>query len=427
MSFPVFRDALRGIPPELPDGADFPGGGRFRPDDGSLLLPVLTLDRAAYEGNRDALLAYAREHDARLAPHVKTAMIPELALDFVACGGWGATVADVRQAAVMAGAGVPRLLIANEIGGVHGARHLASLCRKYPATEIFVFVDSVATVEALASVWRDAVMARPLPVLAELGLGRAGARDLETVRAVIAAIRGAEQAGALRAAGVASYEGSAVVPDRDETLRRIDGLMALQAEALGLMRAAVADDRRLLVTAGGSLYLDRVTAGLRPAIARDGRADLILRPGAILYGDHGLYQRGIAAMDARGGFAVGGRPGSLAFRPALRVWAQVLSKPEPKLAICGMGMRDVSFDAGFPVPLAVFRDGDRTVEDAPPMTVLKLNDQHAYLATADVDLAVGDIVEFGISHPCTCFDRWRSVGVLDAGGCVAGMFRTCFG
>jgi len=43
-----------------------------------------------------------------------------------------------------------------------------------------------------------------------------------------------------------------------------------------------------------------------------------------------------------------------------------------------------------------------------------MNDQHAFLAIADDDpLAVGDIVVLGISHPCSAFDRWRFIPVVD--------------
>ena len=49
-------------------------------------------------------------------------------------------------------------------------------------------------------------------------------------------------------------------------------------------------------------------------------------------------------------------------------------------------------------------------------SVQKLNDQHAYLhITSDTQgLRVGDRVCLGISHPCTTFDKWRWMPVVDA-------------
>jgi D-serine dehydratase len=192
---------------------------------------------------------------------------------------------------------------------------------------------------------------------------------------------------------------------------------------------AAAPGRHLIATAGGSSYFDEVVAMLGPCVRDDGNASLVLRSGAIFFHDHGVYARALAGLDARGGFAIDGKfvKAAEAFRPALRLWAEVLSRPEPGLAICGMGMRDVSFDQGMPVPLEAFRDGVPLgrLESA---AVVKLNDQHAFLQVPDnAALAVGDIVAFGISHPCTCLDRWRLVFGLGPDGRVASVYPTFFG
>ena len=136
-----------------------------------------------------------------------------------------------------------------------------------------------------------------------------------------------------------------------------------------------------------------------------------------------------ATLDARQGFAISGEVEAArrAFRPTLRVWAEVLSRPEPDLAICGMGKRDVSFDEGLPMPLSVHRDG-QALNARPQGEVVRLNDQHAFLTLKPgEDLEVGDVVEFGISHPCTCIDRYRFIFGLDPQGYVAHAFPTYFG
>ena len=47
-------------------------------------------------------------------------------------------------------------------------------------------------------------------------------------------------------------------------------------------------------------------------------------------------------------------------------------------------------------------------------TVTALNDQHAYIQLEQgADLAVGDLVSFGISHPCTTFDKWELLYLVD--------------
>jgi len=39
---------------------------------------------------------------------------------------------------------------------------------------------------------------------------------------------------------------------------------------------------------------------------------------------------------------------------------------------------------------------------------------------------VGDWLGFGISHPCTVFDKWQLIPELDADDRVVGMIRTFF-
>ena len=59
--------------------------------------------------------------------------------------------------------------------------------------------------------------------------------------------------------------------------------------------------------------------------------------------------------------------------------------------------------------------------------VAKLNDQHAYLVLGGDDrVDVGDWIEFGISHPCTVFDKWQMIPVLDDDGRVVDLVRTFF-
>lgn len=57
-----------------------------------------------------------------------------------------------------------------------------------------------------------------------------------------------------------------------------------------------------------------------------------------------------------------------------------------------------------------------------------LNDQHAFLRGGDV--AVGDAVCLGLSHPCTAFGKWSLIPVVDdaeaAAPRVVDLVRTFF-
>lgn len=416
---------MRGIP--LVDGvaAKEIGSQRWSPAQGDLALPALTLDEAAFAANRDLFLRWCASAGVAVAPHAKTPMSAELARSLREAGAWGTTVANIQQAAVLLAHGERRLLLANEIGGLAAGRRLGALLGAYPDVEFHAFADSPAAVAALAEAARIAGRSE-LSVLVELGAGRAGARDRATIEAIIAAVLTADR---LVLGGVATYEGAAATSDADETIRAISVLMERTIETFALARAA-APQQPLIISAGGSAYFDVVARALAPVAQADGNATVLLRSGALFFADHGIYTRAFAGIDRRGGLLVDGTRHSAAesFRPALTLWAEVLSRPEPGLAIAGFGMRDASFDQGLPVPLRVFRDGAEQQGLAATLAVTRLNDQHAFLSVASENaLAVGDVIAFGISHPCTCLDRWRLIFALDANGVVTRALPTQFG
>jgi D-serine dehydratase len=148
---------------------------------------------------------------------------------------------------------------------------------------------------------------------------------------------------------------------------------------------------------------------LRVSLSRPVRG--LLRSGCYVTHDQGHYTRLVHALNRRIGC-----DDAQGLRAALEVWALVQSVPEPGLAILAVGKRDLSFDLGMPLPLAVVARARRERVPAPAdWAVTKLNDQHAYLKTgADAaGLRVGDRVCLGISHPCTTFDKWRWMPIVD--------------
>jgi D-serine dehydratase len=424
----LLDDRIRGIPPGTSGlRLDEIGARDWHPAEGLMSLPLMTLDEAAFARNRALMLQYAREQGVAIAPHGKTPMVPQLARSLVEAGAWGTTVADIRQASVMLRAGLTRLILANEVGGPAGARRLAALLAARPEAEICVFADSVAAVQAYADVWCGDLALAPLRVLVEVGTGRAGARDIEGALDVIDAVEKAD--GRLLLAGVGTYEGTAATADAAKTREAIDALLALVTKVFVSLRKRVGPEPQLILTAGGSGFFDVVVATLKPVVEADGHSLLVLRSGAIFFYDHGTYRRTLSALDERQGFRLGGKvvAAAEAFRPALRIWAEVLSCPEPGLALCGMGMRDVAFDQGYPRPLRLYREG-RLLGDATALEVKRLNDQHGYLAhDPSFDIRVGDVVELGISHPCTCLDRYHIVFGVDEAGRVRHAYPTVFG
>jgi D-serine deaminase-like pyridoxal phosphate-dependent protein len=67
------------------------------------------------------------------------------------------------------------------------------------------------------------------------------------------------------------------------------------------------------------------------------------------------------------------------------------------------------------------------------MALSKVMDQHGYLhfdAAGPAPVRVGDVVRFGLSHPCTAFDKWGLIPVIDdadaADPRVVDLLRTFF-
>jgi D-serine dehydratase len=367
-----------------------------------LLLPALTVRGDRLEHNLRRMMRFCDEHGVALAPHGKTTMAPQLFADQLAAGAWGLTAATVGQAQVMARFGVRRILIANEVVDPRAIRWLAEAD---PALDLHCLVDSVAGVEALAAGLRG----RPLKLLVELGVtGRRG--GLRANDPALEVLESAARAPHVEPVGVECFEGVVGldrVPDVDAVLERI-GAVAEAGAARGLFAA-----ERVLLSAGGSIFFD---AAARLAAVPD--AEVVLRSGCYLTHDDGLYD-GASPLGRRRGAA------DDPLLPALELWTDVLSCPEPGRAIAGAGRRDAPYDAGLPVVLRSYRGG-APVELA-AATVTELNDQHAFVAFEPAGaLEPGDLLCLGISHPCGAFDRWRTVLEVDADYTVTRAIRTFF-
>ena len=388
---------------------------------GAFSFPLLVLRDAALRQNIEAMAAYCAAAGVDLAPHGKTTMAPQLFARQLAAGAWGMTAATPSHLRVYREFGVPRILLANELTDPAGIAWLAAELAADPGFDCYVYVDSLPGVRLLDDALTAAAAGRRLPVLVELGQmgGRAGCR---TVADALTVAKAAAATDSLRLAGAAGYEGSV---GHDATPATLDAVAAfcrdLRELGDGLRELAPGPDR-LIVTAGGSSFFDIVVHELTAPPVADPAPRIVLRSGAYLTHDHGRY----AALTP-GGPDQPDRTGPQ-LAPAFELWAHVLSRPEPGLAVLSAGRRDVAFDTGLPRPLRVRPQagpGDEAAADG--MTVTKLDDQHAYMSVPPgAALTPGDLVCLGISHPCTTFDKWRVVPVVDDGYRVVDAIHTFF-
>jgi D-serine dehydratase len=395
---------------------------------GDTSFPVAVLKDAALRHNLDWMRRFCERHGVTLAPHGKTTMSPQLFGAQLANGAWGITLATAAQVQVAHRFGVRRVLLANQLVGRADIAAVLELLHGDPDFECVVLADSPAGAERLARAVRETGLARPLPVLVELGLAgkRAGCRTPEAAMAVARQVAGAQ---GLVLAGFEGYEGLLVTKDRAADVRAVNEFLA---QLTTLVRAA--DEEKLfgapeiLLSAGGSAYFDLVARGFAGVHGLSRPVRAVLRSGCYLTSDHGTYLRHIAEIEER----EGGQQDGL--KPALEVWSMVQSRPEPTLAILTMGKRDASYDADLPVPLYTHRpdSGQARPSPLPPgCAIVKLNDQHAYLRLPEGDplcdsLAVGDLVGCGISHPCTTFDKWQLLLAVDEAYTVRYALNTFF-
>ncbi|GAB2589612.1 amino acid deaminase [Streptomyces capparidis] len=381
---------------------------------GGFTTPLLTLSGPALEHNLALLGRWTKERGLAFAPHGKTSMAPGLFARQLAHGAWGITLAVPSQVRVARAFGVPRVFLANEVVDGAALAWLAGELAADPGFTCVTYVDSVRGAELMDAALRAAGATRPLDVVVELGCagGRTGVRDEETADAVADAVA---RSGVLRLVGVAGYEGE--LPEKTPPavrawLRRLVALLE-RFDAAGRFEQA----ERIVLSAGGSAWFDAVAEVFEQAGGASRPLLKLLRSGAYVTHDDGHY-REVTPFNRL--------PGGDGLHPAFRLWAQVVSRPEPGLAFLNAGKRDAPFDLHLPRPLQV-RGADGEVRPATGMRVTALADQHAFVhLERGAELEVGDWVGLGLSHPCTAFDKWQLIPVVGADGTVTDFVRTWF-
>ena len=362
--------------------------------------PVFTLDLAAVAGNLEAMRDWTEQQGVSLAPHGKTTMCPALWDWQLQLGSWAITVANEAQLRVARAARVRRVLVANEYLSPAGLGWLVAELDSDPDFDVTVWVDSLDGVEQMTAALTEAGARRRVPVCVEVGHAgaRAGVRDHDGAVQIARAVVSSTQ---LELRGVSGYEGSVPYTDAADRVRAVDDYL-VELGSVFLDVADLIETDEPLLTAGGSAFFDRVVEVLRPVATKINNARLVLRSGAYVAHDDGLYAEITPAATRTGP----------EFAAAAHVWARVISRPEPTLALLDVGKRDIPYDSGLPVVQKIIRDG--RLVDAPATELFSTNDQHGYLRLAEPDsLRVGDVVRLGLSHPCTMFDKWRSALLVD--------------
>jgi len=412
---PSFRSAPRDVA-ATPAGIAEAGISAF---DDRVTFPQMVVRWDSLLANIATMQSFCDDAGAWLAPHCKTTMAPHVMAEQLRAGAWAVTVATTRQALSCRAFGIGRIFIANEVTHHGEIGRLVAELSADPTFSLIVLVDDPVNVAAWADAATAAGLDRPVGMLVEHGFpgGRAGARDPGSIDRVIRAAHEAHPR--VEVLGIEGYEGIAPGDTAEARELAADAYLDSLAEVARriLPDLAVAEP---LVSAGGSVYFDRVVARLGRSALPD--YQLVLRPGGYVTHDDGLYLRSSPLSATSGRLPQYGR-----LRAALELWGVVISRPERELAVVGFGHRDAPARIDTPLARWHLRRGHEAEPIEPAIRVRRMDDQHAYLDLGGrIDPAPGDLIGCGISHPCEAFERWRVMLAVDDARRVRGLIPTFF-
>ncbi len=315
--------------------------------------PALVVDLDALEHNLDAMAAAVAASGLRLRPHAKSHKCPDIARLQLARGAVGVCCQKTDEAIAFVDAGVPDVLLTNEVVAPAKLRRLADAARR---SRVGLLVDSDAGARAASAAAADAGSVLDAYVEVDVGAGRCGVApgDAGALARRVASLPG------LRYAGLHCYHGAA------QHLRTPQA----RAQAIASARERVLAAKAAVTAAGlDTTVVTGAGTGTWPLERASGVWNE-LQPGSYVF------------MDADYGRNALG-PGDVAFAQALFVLASVTSTPAPGRAVCDAGLKALTFDSGLPVVHG--RDG---------VAYERASDEHGVLATdaAARPLALGERV-----------------------------------
>jgi D-serine dehydratase len=388
--------------------------------------PVAVLRESAIRANMELMRRYTQSAGVQLAPHGKTTMAPQLFEMQLAAGAWGLTCATAAHLRLYRRFGVPRIIMANQLLDADSVQFVARQLAEDPDFEFYGIVDSIAGARRYFAVLLKLPPRRPVNLLLEVGApgGRTGVRTIDDAVLVAREVVAMSDSGTLRLAGIEAFEGVFAGSPHEAEVRVTSFMdqvsdVARHCDSIGAFLGT-----EVVLTAGGSAHFDQVVKALT-SVQLSIPTKVVLRSGCYITHDHGFYATALDRLRERsaGSDSVFAEKG---FEPALEIWTTVQSLPEPGLAILALGKRDVSFDMGLPVPLLHLGGDASPLNIRGKAEIVKLNDHHGYLKFAGLNLAVGDRIAVGISHPCTTFDRWEYLYVVNDRYDVVSVVRTFF-
>jgi 3-hydroxy-D-aspartate aldolase len=323
--------------------------------------PALIVDLDAFERNCERMRGYAETMGVRLRAHAKTHKSADIARYQMTHGGaCGICCQKVSEAEALVRAGITDILIANEVSGRRKIERVARLAK---AARILVCVDNAENVGELsaAAVANDIT----IEVLVEIDCGarRCGTQPGEPALDLARRVAAADN---LVFAGLQAYNGPAQhIEDPVDRRAAIRRSTELARETVELFKANGFECNIVGGAGTGTHYLE---------------------------GESGIYNELQAGsyifMDAHYGRVRGEDNQQVGgFEHALFVLASVMSKPEPRRAVCDAGLKAHSIDSGLPI-----------VFEASDLTYVSASDEHGVIDDPNNRLGLNSKVKLIPGH-----------------------------
>lgn len=348
--------------------------------------PALVVDLDPFERNLEKMATLTRAAGVRLRSHAKTHKCAAVAQRQMALGAVGVCCQKTSEAEALVDAGVPDVLVSNQVVGTRKVGRLAELATR---ARVAVCVDHPDNVRALSEA---AVAAEAsLGVLVEVNVG-AGRCGVEPGAPAVALAQQVAAAPGLRFDGLQAYHGSAQhIRDAGERAAAIAGAVAAASTTLEGLRAAGLACNTVAGAGTGSFRVESASGVYNE-----------LQCGSYAFMDAD-YARNLDAD---------GEP-TREFEHSLFVLATVMSTARSGYVMVDAGLKALAFDAGPP-----------TVREPAGASYARPSDEHGRidLSETNVRLELGDRVRLVPGHcdPTVNLHDWY---VAVRGGVVEEVWR----
>ena len=331
--------------------------------------PCLILDLDALEHNINYLATYYKDSACKLRPHVKNHRSPDIAWMQLRAGGTvnGVCASKVSEAAVMVQAGIPQVLIANQVITKAKIDRLCSLCR---SADMIVAVDNEQNVYDLDEAAQSHGVNLGIILEIDTNIHRSGIQSEEDA---INLARKASQAKGLTFRGIMSHQSIDPSKAGDRNDRQNEAKWTIK-HCLDIKDAVEKSGFPCEIVSTGETWSYDV--------ARDSVGVTEIQGGSYITKDtsHYFFPE---------------------FQQAIKVLGTIVSTPRAKTAIGDIGVKAATLIKGAP-----------EVEGHPNVTVTALQAEHTLLDDPNEEFKVGDQFQLVVAMQDALVNRWdRYVGI----------------